>query len=224
MKNSILRFEQILLEELQLDEETIQDLIQDLKDELDLDFEVIEGYLSETSLKRGLFGDNRGLFKKPTSASDKKCFKIQFNLVSNKAKIITENTDYPIYHSERVFDIMNALNNISKRTESYIQLHGKIISFFMVVDEDVKEDETGLYKLYTEIQSRFDKLKSDFGYSTVVKFEDNKIIIKTDASEYTDRKLNLALRGLPILSDFKMTKRTEGEGVRGEVFNIIEKK
>ena len=67
-------------------------------------------------------------------------------------------------------------------------------------------------------------MKSDFSNCTLVKFEDNKIIIKTDASEYTDRKLNLALRGLSILSDFKMTKRTEGEGFRGEVFNIIEKK
>ena len=224
MKNSILRFEQILLEELQLDEETIQDLIQDLKDELDLEFEIIEGYLSETSLKRGIWGDDRGLFKRPTSASDKKCYKIQFNLVSNRAKIITEVTDYPIYHTERVFDIMNALNNISKRTESYIQLSGKVINFFMVVDEDVKEDETGLYKLYTEIKSRFNNLRSDFSYSTLVNIEDDKIIIKSDASYYTDRKLNLALRGLPILSDFKMTKRTEGEGVRGVVFNIIEKK
>jgi hypothetical protein len=56
------------------------------------------------------------------------------------------------------------------------------------------------------------------------KIEDDKIIIKTDAYVYTDRKLNLALRGIPILTDFKMTKRTEGEGFRGEVFNIIEKK
>jgi hypothetical protein len=223
MKNSIKRFGQ-LLEGLQLDEETIQDLIQDLKDELDLNFEVIEGYLSETSLKKGLWGDFRGLFKKPTSASDKKCYKITINLPENKTKSITHTTDYPIYHTERVFDIMSVLSNISKRTESYIQLGGKSISLFMIVDEDVKEDETGLYQIYTQIRDRFDKLKSDFGHSTIVKIEDDKIIIKTDAYEYTDRKLNLALRGIPILTDFKMTKRTEGEGFRGEVFNIIEKK
>jgi hypothetical protein len=223
MKNSILRFGQILLERL-LDEETVKDLIQDLEDELDLEFELIEGYLSETSLKKGVWGDFRVLFKKPTSASDKKCYKITINLPKNKTKSITHTTDYPIYHTERVFDIMNALNNISKRTESYIQLGGKSIHFYMVTDEDVKEDETGLYKLYTEIKSKFDNLRSSFGYSTTIKIEDDKIIIKTDASEYTDRKLNLALRGLSILSDFKMTKRTEGEGFRGEVFNIIEKK
>ena len=224
MKNSILRFGQIL-EELQLDDESIKDLIQDLKDELDLEFYVIEGYLSESSLKRGIWGDFGLLFRKPTSSTDKKCFKISINLKSNRTKWITEDrADNPIFYSERIFSIMDALNNISKRTESYIQLGGNVINFFMIVDEDVKEDETGIYKLYTEIRDRFDKLKSDFGYSTVVKIEDDKIIIKTDASEYTDRKLNLALRGLPILRDFKMTKRTEGEGVRGEVFNIIEQK
>jgi hypothetical protein len=224
MRNSILRFKEILLEGLQLDEETIQDLIQDLKDELDLNFEVTEGYLSETSLKKGLWGDFRGLFKKPTSASDKKCYKITINLPENKTKSITHTTintsGYPIYHTERVFDIMSVLSNISKRTESYIQLGGISISLFMIVDEDVKEDETGLYQIYTQIRDRFDKLKSDFGHSTIVKIEDDKIIIKTDTYVYTDRKLNLALRGLSILYDFKMTKRTEG----GEVFNIIEKK
>ena len=69
-------------------------------------------------------------------------------------------------------------------------------------------------------------MKSDFGYSTVVKFEDNKIIIKTDEMAYTDRKLSLALRGLEILPKFKMSKRVEkGERhILGEVFNIIEKK
>jgi hypothetical protein len=225
MRNSILRFKEILLEGIQLDEETIQDLIQDLKDELDLNFEVTEGYLSESSLKKGIWGDSKTLFKKPTSSSDKKCYKLIINLAENKTKSITEDrTDYPIFHTEKIFEIFTALNNISKRTESYIQLSGKSINFFMIVDEDVKEDETGLYQLYTQIRDRFDKLKSDFGYSTIVKIEDDKIIIKTDASEYTDRKLNLALRGLSILYDFKMTKRTEGEGFRGEVFNIIEKK
>ena len=44
--------------------------------------------------------------------------------------------------------------------------------------------------------------------------------------DYTDRKLNLALRGLEILPKFKITKRIEPSERHkfGEVFNIIEKK
>lgn len=220
MKNSILRFGQIL-EGLQLDEETVKDLIQDLKDELDLEFEVIEGYLSEVSLKKGIWGDFRSLFKKPTSVSDKKCYKVIIDLLANKTKKITTDTaDYPIFQTERIFNIMNALNNISKRTESYIQLGGKTISLFITVDEEIKEDETGLYRLYTEIKDKFDKLRSDFGYGTIIKIDDDKIIITSDLYSYTDRKLNLVLRGIPVLRDFKMTKKLEP----GYIINIIEVK
>ena len=219
----IRKFNQIL-ESNQLDKESIMALIQDLSDTHDIEYTLIEGYLSETSLKKGIWGDKQGLFKKPVSETDKKCYKLIIELNKNKCQSITPRDSYPIFEPDRILEIIKALSMISRVTETYLQLPTNKINFFIISDEEIDFDESRIYELYVEIKDRFDNLRSDFGYATTIKIEDDKIIIKTNASEYTDRKLNLALRGLSILSDFKMTKRTEGEGFRGEVFNIIEKK
>ena len=221
MKNSILRFSQ-LFEGLELDDELIQDLTQDLKDELDLEFELVKGYFNENSKSTRLLNNQ------PTSSEDKVAYLIyiQYNKLNFNNKVREQtNSSWILFNDDRLFELFHQLRLISKRCKTYTQLAEHGIRFIIVSDEQIElKEDPELYRLYTAIRDRFDKLKSDFGYSTVVKFEDNKIIIKTDASEYTDRKLNLALRGLTILRDFKMTKRTEGEGLRGEVFNIIEKK
>ena len=214
MKNSILRFSQ-LFEGLELDDE----LIQDLKDELNLEFDLRKGYFNEKS------NDMRWINEKPTSEEDKLAYLLVLNLKDMGLNKITRNLSV-IYNDDRFYELFNQLRLISKRCKTYVEIiNSSALRVIILSDEQIElEEDPELYRLYTAIRDRFDKLKSDFGYSTLVNFEDNKIIIKSDASEYTDRKLNLALRGLPILSDFKMTKRTEGEGVRGEVFNIIEKK
>ena len=218
MKNSILRFSQ-LFEGLELDDELIQDLTQDLKDELNLEFDLRKGYFNEKS------NDMRWINEKPTSEEDKLAYLLVLNLKDMGLNKITRNLSV-IYNDDRFYELFNQLRLISKRCKTYVEIiNSSALRVIILSDEQIElEEDPELYRLYTAIRDRFDKLKSDFGYSTLVNFEDNKIIIKSDASEYTDRKLNLALRGLPILSDFKMTKRTQGEGVRGEVFNIIEKK
>jgi len=221
----IKKFGQIL-ESNNLDKESIMSLIQDLSDTIDLEYTLVEGYFSESSLKKGIWGDKQGLFKKPVSKTDKKCYKLIIELNKNECKSIKRNPgdSYPIFEPDRILEIIKALSMISRVTETYLQLPTNKINFFIISDEEINFDESRIYELYVEIKSKFDNLRSDFGYATTIKIEDGRIIIKTNASEYTDRKLNLALRGLSILSDFKMTKRTEGEGFRGEVFNIIEKK
>jgi len=219
----IRKFNQIL-ESNQLDKESIMALIQDLSDTHDLEYTLVEAYFSESSLKKGIWGDKQGLFKKPVSKTYKKCYKLIIELNKNECKSINPGDSYPIFEPDRILEIIKALSMISRVTETYLQLPTNKINFFIISDEEINFDESRIYELYVEIKSKFDNLRSDFGYATTIKIEDDKIIIKTNASEYTDRKLNLALRGLSILSDFKMTKRTEGEGIRGEVFNIIEKK
>lgn len=221
MKNNIKRFRQ-LFESFELDDESIKDLTQELKDELNISLDIKKGYFNENSKSTKLLNDN------PTSSDDKLAYLIfirynQLNFNKKERELI--NSTWTFYNDDRLFELFNQLRSISKRCKTYTQIGELGIRFIILSDEQIElEEDPGLYKLYTEIWDRFDKMKSDFGYSTVVKFEDNKIIIKTDAFYYTDRKLNLALRGLEVIPKFKMTKHTEGEGVRGEVFNIIEKK
>lgn len=219
MKNSILKFSQ-LFEGLELDDELIQDLTQDLKDELDLEFEIKKGYFNENSDNLSWLND------RPTSNEDKLAYLISIgfnNLNLNKIKYKSSN--FTLYNDDKFFELFHQLRLISKRCKTYTQIGELGLRFIIISDEQLElEEDPKLYKLYTEIRDRFDQMKSDFSCSTVIKFEDNKIIIKTDTLDYTDRKLNLALRGLSILQDFKMTKRTKGEGIRGEVVNIIEQK
>lgn len=227
MKNSILKFSQ-LFEGLELDDELIQDLTQDLKDELDLDFELKKGYFSENSTSYMILND------KPTSNDDKLAYLIYIRYDQlNFSKIDCGDHKYPnhsgftLFKDDRLFELFHQLRLISKRCKTYTQIGEKYIRFVILSDEQIElKEDPGLYKLFTEIRDKFIEIKSDFGYNTIVKFEDNKIIIKSDEMFYTDRKLNLALRGLEILPKFKMTKRIE-KGERhhfGEVFNIIEKK
>lgn len=227
MKNNIKRFRQ-LFESFELDDESIKDLTQELKDELDISLDIRKGYFNENSKSTKLLNE------KPTSSDDKLAYLIfiRYNQLNfNKMEREQTNSTWTFFNDDRFFELFSQLRSISKRCKTYTQIGELGIRFIILSDEQIElEEDPKLYKLYTEIRDRFDKMKSDFGYSTVVKFEDNKIIIKTDSLYYTDRKLNLALRGLSFLRDIaytghlKMTKRTEGEGIRGEIFNIIEKK
>jgi len=230
MNYKILRFVELLKESMEIDDEIIKDLTNDLSDELDIEFTIDKGYLSKESLKKGIWGDMGQLFKQPTTPTDKKCYKVSINLRECKIEDYSEkNADYPIFESTKVFKILNVLSEINQRVgDCYIQLSGYRISFFVCSDEEIQNDETGLYKLYTEIKTKIDNLKSDFGYNTTVKIEDDKIIIKSDGDSYTDRKLNLALRGIQILDKYKMIKKTPfiipGSYSRETIFNTIELK
>jgi hypothetical protein len=227
MKNSIKKFKQ-LFESFDLDDESIKDLTQDLKDELDGNLTLKKGYFNESSKSARILNEN------PTSADDKLAYLITIDynkLGFNKLEREAINHTIRLFNDDRFFELFNQLRLISKRCKTYTEIGDVFIRFIIVSDEKLElEEDPELYRLFTQVRDRFDKLKSDFGYNTIVKFEDNKIIIKTDNFYYTDRKLNLALRGLSILDDIrytgplKMTKHTEGEGVRGEIFNIIEKK
>jgi hypothetical protein len=224
--NKILRFVELVKESMEVDDTSIKDLTNEISDELDIEFTVDKGYLSPESLKKGVWGDLGQMFKQPTHPSDKKCYKISIDLLKSKVEYCTPRaSDIPIFESTKVFQILHELSQINQRVKDcYIQFSGYRIDFFICSDEEVQIDETGLYKLYTEIKYKINNLRSDFGYNTTVKMEDDKIIIKTDMDSYTDRKLNLALRGIDILGKYKMTKVIGEGGWRGLVFNTIELK
>jgi hypothetical protein len=215
----IRKFNQIL-ESNQLDKESIMALIQDLSDTYDLEYTLVEGYFSESSLKKGIWGDKQGLFKKPVSKTDKKCYKLIIELNKNKCQSINPGDSYPIFEPDRILEIIKALSMISRVTETYLQLPTNKINFFIISDEEINLDESRIYELYVEIKSKFDKQHSDFAYDTTITMEDNKIIIKSSRDNYTDRKLSLILKGIPVLTDFKMNKSIEP----GYVYNIIEPK
>jgi len=223
MKNSIKKFKQ-LFESFDIDDESIKDLTQDLKDELDGNLTLKKGYFNESSKSARILNEN------PTSADDKLAYLITIDynkLGFNKLEREQTNSTWRLYSDDRFFELFNQLRLISKRCKTYTQIGDVFIRFIIVSDEKLElEEDPELYRLYTQISDRFIKLKSDFGYNTIVKFEDNKIIIRSDEIDYTDRKLNLALRGLEILPKFKITKRIETSERHkfGEVFNIIEKK
>ena len=227
MNYKVLKYHQLIKESLEVDDEMIKSLINELSDELDVEFDLYKGYLSKESLQKGIWGDVGQLFKQPTTPSDKKCYRICIDLRKSKIETCTEkDATYPIFESSKVFEILNILSQIDKRVgDCYIQLSGFVINFFICSDEEVKSDETGLYKLYTEIKNKINNLKSDFGYGTTVKIEDDRIIIKSDGDSYTDRKLNSALRGIRILDKYKVTKLVEpGTYGKGTIFNTIELK
>ena len=215
----IRKFNQIL-ESNNLDNESILALIQDLSDTYDLEYTLVEGYFSESSLKKGIWGDKQGLFKKPVSKTDKKCYKLIIELNKNKCQSINPGDSYPIFEPDRILEIIKALSMISRVTETYLQLTGSRINFFIISDEEFDFDQ--IYQLYIEIKDRFNKLKSDFAYDTIVEIIDGKIVIKSFAGTYTDRKLSQALRGLDILKDFKMTKSLSDRSTA--IINTIEPK
>jgi hypothetical protein len=220
MNYKILRFVELLKESLEVDDDVIKELTNELSDELDIDFNITKGYLSKESLKKEIYGDLGQLFKQPTNVTDKKCYMVSIDLKECQIEQITSNstsTAYPIFDSTKVFKIFNVLSEINQRVgDCYIQLGGHRIHFFVCSDEEIIA--TDLYKLYTEIKTKFSNLHSDFSYDTTITPEDNKIVIKSNRDSYTDRKLKLALRGIRLLDKYKMTKTTE----EGLVFNTIE--
>ena len=220
----IRKFNQIL-ESNQLDKESIMSLIQDLSDTHDLEYTLVEGYFSESSLKKGIWGDKQGLFKKPVSKTDKKCYKLIIELNKNECKSINPGDSYPIFEPDRILEIIKALSMISRVTETYLQLPTNKINFFIISDEEINLDESRIYELYVEIKSKFDKQHSDFAYDTTIIMEDDKIVIKSSRDSYTDRKLSLILKGIPVLTNFKMrTFRYFAPDSPGYVYNIIEPK
>ena len=214
----IQRFIDLIRESMEIDDQDIKDITDDLRDNTNIDPTIDSGYLSIESLKRGVWGDMGSLFKQPTSPSDKKCYRVTINLKESGIEHCNEkNADYPIYESTKVLKIMEELSLINQRVGGgcYIQMSGYIIHFFICSNEEIKSENTVLYKLFTEIKSNLNKLKTDFGYNTTMKVIEDKIVIKSDQyseGEYTDRKFMNIIRGTSYNPDvFKITK-TEEEG------------
>lgn len=102
MKNSILRFGQ-LLEGLQLDDELFNDIIQDLKDELDIEFSITKGYFDENSKAVRLVNEN------PTSSKDNQ--HTYFYLTTINLTLLREKDQTMILNCIVMIDFLNCLIN-----------------------------------------------------------------------------------------------------------------
>lgn len=230
MKNRILRFRQIL--ESKLDSDTIKDIFSNIEDNLDIEFSIIEGYFSKVTNTQP---DNYDLYKNRTHYTDKYCYRIS---IKYKSLDYIEGKDYTKFDSPYINlnSIHKLISEISKTykfySESYIRFSngfGQVDVYFLVdIDDDLKEDTSEIYTKFLEIKTKINTLKSDFGYNTVVNLKDDVIIVRTDSNDYTDRKLNLALRGID-LSNFERDKWEESERVttsykRGITYNTFKLK
>ena len=65
--------------------------------------------------------------------------------------------------------------------------------------------------------------KSDFSNDTTVRLQDDKIVISSNNWSYTDRKFRGLIRDIDI-TDFKIEKTEEGEGMSRKIINTISKK
>lgn len=218
MKNRILRFRQIL--ESKLDSDTIKDIFSNIEDNLDIEFSIIEGYFSKVTNTQP---DNYDLYKNITHDTDKYCYRIS---IKYKSLDYIEGKDYTKFDSPYINlnSIHKLISEISKTykfySESYIRFSNgfrQVDVYFLVdIDDDLKEDTSEIYTKFLEIKTKINTLKSDFGYNTVVNLKDDVIIVRTDSNDYTDRKLNLALRGID-LSNLERSKWEDS----GDIYNTF---
>jgi hypothetical protein len=215
MRNKILKFRQIL--ESKLDSDLINDVFSNIEDNLNIEFSIIEGYFSKVTNTQP---DNYDLYKNKTHDTDKYCYRISIKY--NSLDYI-KGKEYSRYESpyidlNSVYKLILELSKTYKfYSESYIRFvngRSNLINVYFLVDldEDLEEDEkvSEIYTKFLEIKTKINSLKSDFGYNTIVELKDGVIVIRTDSNDYTDRKLNLALRGID-LSNLERNKWEESE-------------
>ena len=204
--------------ESKIDKDYLFDIFSGIEDELDINFNIEEGYFSEEGLK-GLKDTIRTpylhtLNPNKSYKSDKYCYRIRIGYKSLKTMNSGEEYVSPFIQMDSFSKLISELNKISKFfDESYIMFingYAQQIEGLFLIEDDSEESE--IYRKYLEIKTCINALKSDFGYNTVVKFEDDKIIIKSDSDTYTDRKLNSAIRHVDI-SNLKRDKREEDREV-----------
>jgi hypothetical protein len=226
VKNRILKFLELVTESHETDEQELNDLLLDLKDEL-INYELHKGYFSKQALDRGQQGEKiMGILNNnPIYEDDKYCFCIEIKL-GQLVDTLTLHFNFGrknLIKDKKIFTIFRELGQISERYDNcflHINTYNPSIYLFILLDTEVDTGTTKLMQIYKEIQSRNSSAKSDFSNTTTVRLQDDKIVISSSDFEYTDRKFRGLIRGID-LTDFKIEKTQEGTGL---ITNTISKK
>ena len=233
MKNKILKFIELLKEAHEDDEQELKDVTLDLSDEL-INFEIHKGYFSKQALDRGQIGEKvvNILHNKPIYEDDKYCFCIDIPLeqLEGTIKLGDRFGKRNLIKDKKIFTIFRELYQISERYDNcFIHINAGAITYrptiylFILLDTEVDKDVTKLMQIFKEIKSRNSMAKSDFSNDTTVRLQDDKIVISSNNWSYTDRKFRGLIRDIDI-TDFKIEKTEEGEGMSGKIINTISKK
>ena len=234
MKNKILKFIELLKEAHEDDEQDLNDITLDLKDEL-IEFEIHKGYFSEQALDRGQQGERiMGIINNnPVYDDDKYCFCIDIPLeqLQDSLKLGDRFGRKSLIKDKKIFTIFKELYDISERYENcFLHInptpHRPAIYLFILLETEVDTSTTKLMQIFKEIKSRNSSAKSDFSNNTTVRLQDDKIVITSISWDYTDRKFRGLIRDID-LTDFKIEKAQEGSkgtGSLGSITNTISKK
>jgi hypothetical protein len=228
MKNKILKFIELLKEAHEDDEQDLNDITLDLKDEL-IEFEIHKGYFSKQALDRGQQGERiMGILNNnPVYNDDKYCFCIDIPLeqLQDSLKLGDRFGQKDLIKDKKIFTIFRELYQISERyDECFLHInagkHRPSIYLFILLETEVDTSTTKLMQIFKEIKSRNSVAMSDFSNNTTVRLQDdNKIIISSGTDSYTDRKFGGLIRNID-LTDYKIEK-TE---LTREIINTISKK
>lgn len=234
MKNKILKFIELLKEAHEDDEQDLNDITLDLKDEL-IEFEIHKGYFSKQALDRGQQGERiMGIINNnPVYDDDKYCFCIDIPLeqLQDSLKLGDRFGRKSLIKDRKIFTIFRELYQISERyDECFLHInptpHRPAIYLFILLETEVDRSTTKLMQIFKEIKSRNSSAKSDFSNNTTVRLQDDKIVITSISWDYTDRKFRGLIRDID-LTDFKIEKTQEvskGTGSLGSITNTISKK
>ena len=228
MKNKILKFIELLKEAHEDDEQDLNDITLDLRDEL-IEFEIHKGYFSKQALDKGQQGERiMGIINNnPVYDDDKYCFCIDIPLeqLQDSLKLGDRFGRKSLIKDKKIFIIFRELYQISERYDNcFLHInptpHRPAIYLFILLETEVDTSATKLMQIYKEIQSRNSSAKSDFSNTTTIRLQDDKIVISSSDFEYTDRKFRGLIRDID-LTDFKIEKTQEGTG---SITNTISKK
>ena len=234
MKNKILKFIELLKEAHEDDEQDLNDITLDLKDEL-IEFEIHKGYFSKQALDRGQQGERiMGIINNnPVYDDDKYCFCIDIPLeqLQDSLKLGDRFGRKSLIKDKKIFTIFRELYQISERYDNcFLHInptpHRPAIYLFILLETEVDTSTTKLMQIFKEIKSRNSSAKSDFSNNTTVRLQDDKIVITSISWDYTDRKFRGLIRDID-LTDFKIEKTQEvskGTGSLGSITNTISKK
>ena len=228
MKNKILKFIELLKEAHEDDEQDLNDITLDLKDEL-IEFEIHKGYFSKQALDKGQQGERiMGILNNnPVYDDDKYCFCIDIPLeqLQESLKLGDRFGRKSLIKDKKIFTIFRELYQISERYDNcFLHInntpHRPAIYLFILLETEVDTSVTKLMQIFKEIKSRNNAAKSDFSNTTTVRLQDDKIVITSLSWVYTDRKFRGLIRDID-LTDFKIEKTQEGTG---SITNTISKK
>lgn len=234
MKNKILKFIELLRESHENDEQDLNDITLDLKDEL-IEFEIHKGYFSKQALDKGQQGERMMgiLNNNPVYNDDKYCFCIDIPLeqLQDSLKLGDRFGRKSLIKDKKIFTIFRELYQISERYDNcFLHInptpHRPAIYLFILLETEVDRSTTKLMQIFKEIKSRNSSAKSDFSNNTIIKLQDDKIVITSISLDYTDRKFRGLIRDID-LTDFKIEKTQEGSkgtGSLGSITNTISKK